>query len=720
MEMNIDTLLVEARNAIQSGHIQEAEHRCQDALAAASQHPEALHLMGLVQALKGEIHHALPLLQKAAQLRPEAAEILFDLAHALGEVDRLDDAAGHYRRVLKLAPSWPAPWVNLGSTLMRQGKADEAIDLLERGCRIFPNDPDLANTLGNALCRRGCYGEALAAYQRATRHAPERPDILHNQAFTLHALGEHAEAFEIVLAALRSHADSSSLKILAGSILHHYRPSRHDPALASLLATALEEGWAETPSLSSAGWALLDLSSEFKETIENHPVSPCEAIPRHPLFVSLLRRGVVNHPIWEIRLTRLRQQLLELVSNSVLLAPDLLETAKALAEQCFNNEYAFAQTEDEEARLDALIQRVAEQPEPAQALRDALVVHACYRPLSALPAPLRSIDALHPSLDGLFRQQLIGPGEEARIAASLNSLTPIAQGVSSEVQRQYEENPYPRWKSLPLVQSFGSPKQTLAALFPWHAPFSLPETPKILIAGAGTGFHALLTARRFPNADILAIDLSRASLAYAARKAGELGQNNLRFAQADILNLSNLRERFHIIESVGVLHHMEDTFGAWRLLAKLLEPNGLMKIGLYSRIGRAGLGSLRDEIIRLGLGGSAREIRTARAHLMAAAGRPDLASALARHDFYAISTCRDLLFHVHEHQFDLAELADMIEELELDFLGFEFSDPTVLRAYQAHHPGDPHLNDLMRWHLWELAHPHQFAGMYQFWVGGNA
>ena len=45
---------------------------------------------------------------------------------------------------------------------------------------------------------------------------------------------------------------------------------------------------------------------------------------------------------------------------------------------------------------------------------------------------------------------------------------------------------------------------------------------KILIAGYGTGQHSTETALRFPKSKVLAIDLSKTSLAYATRKTKEL------------------------------------------------------------------------------------------------------------------------------------------------------------------------------------------------------
>ena len=40
-------------------------------------------------------------------------------------------------------------------------------------------------------------------------------------------------------------------------------------------------------------------------------------------------------------------------------------------------------------------------------------------------------------------------------------------------------------------------------------------------------------------------------------------------------------------------------------------------------------------------------------------------------DFFTLSECRDLLFHVHEHRHTLAQIADFLTENDLTFLGFD-------------------------------------------------
>jgi hypothetical protein len=45
--------------------------------------------------------------------------------------------------------------------------------------------------------------------------------------------------------------------------------------------------------------------------------------------------------------------------------------------------------------------------------------------------------------------------------------------------------------------------------------------------------------------------------------------------------------------------------------------------------------------------------------------------------------CRDLLFHVQEHRFSLPQIGATLEELGLDFVGFEFGGPEALAVMEA-------------------------------------
>ena len=123
--------------------------------------------------------------------------------------------------------------------------------------------------------------------------------------------------------------------------------------------------------------------------------------------------------------------------------------------------------------------------------------------------------------------------------------------------------------------------QTFQNLYFSGEKLQFSKNTEILIAGCGTGQHAITTASKYKNAEIFALDLSFNSLAYAKRKAEELNCNNIKFIQGDILDLRKLNKKFDIIESVGVLHHMADPLVGWECLTDCLKKDALMLIGLY-------------------------------------------------------------------------------------------------------------------------------------------
>ena len=113
--------------------------------------------------------------------------------------------------------------------------------------------------------------------------------------------------------------------------------------------------------------------------------------------------------------------------------------------------------------------------------------------------------------------------------------------------------------------------------------FQKIEVKKILVAGCGTGKHAINIALYDSEIAIHAIDLSLASLAYAKRKSQEMNIKNIQWFQSDILKLMDHEESYDLIESVGVLHHLEKPKQGFDILSNKLNNGGLMRLGLYSR-----------------------------------------------------------------------------------------------------------------------------------------
>jgi hypothetical protein len=165
---------------------------------------------------------------------------------------------------------------------------------------------------------------------------------------------------------------------------------------------------------------------------------------------------------------------------------------------------------------------------------------------------------------------------------------------------------------------------------------------------------------------------------------------------------------------------MADPEMGWKILVGLLEPDGLLKIGLYSARARRGVDAahaLRDE---RGWTATPEEIRLARREIARLPEDHPARTLLRSPDFYSISGCRDLAFHVCEHRFDLPSLAAAMDRLGLEFLGFQHFRPEVARWYTERWPDDTAQTDLARWDELERDRPDIFAGMYQFWCRKKA
>jgi SAM-dependent methyltransferase len=253
-------------------------------------------------------------------------------------------------------------------------------------------------------------------------------------------------------------------------------------------------------------------------------------------------------------------------------------------------------------------------------------------------------------------------------------------------------------------------------MFPaFEPPEMLKNTIRVLVVGCGTGHHPISVALRYANAEVVATDISRRSLAYGMRLARQLAITNVRFVENDLLNLSELDGRFHVIECVGVLHHMQSIADGIGALVGKLHENGLLKIGLYSHMAREPVVYARARIESLGLTAATDDIRRFRKTVLAAPENDALRRILDFGDFYTLSNCRDLLFHVHEQHVTIAAIGSLLAGAALRFIGFETMDATLADAYRRRFPEDQAMNDLSHWETVEELNPGAFAGLYQCW-----
>jgi SAM-dependent methyltransferase len=321
-----------------------------------------------------------------------------------------------------------------------------------------------------------------------------------------------------------------------------------------------------------------------------------------------------------------------------------------------------------------------------------------------------------PDFSDLIDRQIREHAEEQAIQKQVRSFGMSAEVVTEAVRQQYEESPYPRWLDVTLPDPVRF-SDAMAQRFPFLAPIEIDSPVSILVAGCGTGYHPIKVAAHYSDAAVLAVDISRASLAYGIRKARAYGIKNLEFLHGDLLRVEELGRKFDVVEAVGVLHHLADPAAGFRALSNVLAPGGLMKIGIYSRRAR-----LRFEAAKRLIEGcgscSPNQLRLLRQEVVAHAG-DDAKAAMACWDFFYLSGFRDLLCHVHEVQFTPAELKTVLKNLNVSFLGYCRVNAEMSRAYRERFPQDPKMRDLDLVDQFEADHPDVFWSLQTFWVRGN-
>jgi 2-polyprenyl-3-methyl-5-hydroxy-6-metoxy-1,4-benzoquinol methylase len=391
----------------------------------------------------------------------------------------------------------------------------------------------------------------------------------------------------------------------------------------------------------------------------------------------------------------------------------------ALARQCFINDFVFATTEEEVERANRLREKLVaglRLGNPVPAMWIAAV--AAYFPLFSLPAAAALTQRSWPEcVARLVSQQITEPVAERKERDRVPRLTPIDGAASSRVQRQYEENPYPRWVKLPAPGAAQTIDSHLRRFFPLapYCPIGKRGDIDILIAGCGTGQESIEIAQQFPEARVLAVDLSLPSLGFAKMKSSERGLHRIEYAHADILQLKAIGRSFDVISSVGVLHHLADPMAGWQVLTSLLRPRGIMLLGLYSEKARQSVVAARQFIAEGGYSTNAADIRRCRQELMSVEDGVRFKPLSMLRDFYGTGECRDLLFHAQEHRFALPQIQEMLGRLDLRLIGF-LLDPAVANMYAERFPEDKAMTDLDRWNAFEAEYPDTFAGMYVFWA----
>jgi tetratricopeptide (TPR) repeat protein len=263
----IDDILRLGGKALEAQQGADAERLAREALARDSQHPGALHLLGVALLVQNRAREAVAPLEQAASKRT-SAHIETHLGKALAESGRDSEALTRLRRAIECRPHFVAAFQELGMLLCSMRRFDEAEAVLKRGLEAEPTSVELSLDLGRFFLSRADAKNAKISFARVLANAPRDPRALHGLGAALLYDGEierAVERFRQVLAIQPGHL--SAQLDLAHCLL---QLGRSDDAVASLRAmvrSAPQHYGKAVKALASAGrgrfWMRRSAAAQF-------------------------------------------------------------------------------------------------------------------------------------------------------------------------------------------------------------------------------------------------------------------------------------------------------------------------------------------------------------------------------------------------------------------------------------------------------------------------
>jgi tetratricopeptide (TPR) repeat protein len=228
----------------QSGRLAEAEYLYRQVLSQDPNHPDALHLLGVIAAQAGDLDAAVHLIQRATTICCTNASYFSNLGNALKIKGKLDESIAACRQAIQIKPDFADAYTNLANALSANGALDEAIAAYRRAIQLNPDRPETHCSLGNALKDKGLPDESIASYRVAIRLKPDYAEAHNNLGNTLADKQRLDEAIACYRQSIRLKPDYAEAYNNLGIVLQDH--GQLDEAIAShQRAIALRPDFAE-------------------------------------------------------------------------------------------------------------------------------------------------------------------------------------------------------------------------------------------------------------------------------------------------------------------------------------------------------------------------------------------------------------------------------------------------------------------------------------------
>ncbi len=206
-----------------AGRLEQAEQAYAQLRRENPDHPDALHLLGVIAHQRGDARRAITLINQAILVRPGVAAMHANLAEACRAAGDARGAVEHCRRALQLDPHFMQAKTNLGLALMAAGQVEEAVLAFNEALAANARDALTHNNLANALRMLNRDEQALAEFRKAVELEPASAEFQSNLGQFLLELGRIDEAETHCRHAVRLAPNLASAHSNLGNVLREQR-----------------------------------------------------------------------------------------------------------------------------------------------------------------------------------------------------------------------------------------------------------------------------------------------------------------------------------------------------------------------------------------------------------------------------------------------------------------------------------------------------------------
>ena len=160
-----------------AGQLAEAEVLYREILEVSPDHPDALHLLGVIAYQVGQHELALQLIDQAIKTRQGFVEAYFSRGNVLYALKRYHEAIESFDKTIELRPLYAEAYNNRGGALHALKRYEEALECFEKALLLKPDDLDSRSNRGAAL-REFALQQAALAPPGKERVQRQRPGFL--------------------------------------------------------------------------------------------------------------------------------------------------------------------------------------------------------------------------------------------------------------------------------------------------------------------------------------------------------------------------------------------------------------------------------------------------------------------------------------------------------------------------------------------------------------